>query len=707
SLAAGNSLASLTSGSRRENGHYTTDDGYVFHPTDVIQDTGDAFIVPHGNHFHYIPKSDLSSAELAAAQLYWNSRRTAVSPAAPVLAGGPVIQQPAVSQAGQPVMGNAGSSGPFISHQPSQPAPSRPSTAPANQPVQPQDRKNVNPTVQDLLKQLYALPKEQRHVEADGLLYDPAQIVRWTDTGVAVPHGDHYHFIPYEQLSPLEQQISRLLTGQPSANAVSPNPEQPLPSVSEAETLPVKEADLPAQLVRKADQGYVFQKEGHYRYILAKDLSQLAVAQLEKRWEEMSPAPALPAVSLPEPKADVDARNQEFYQTVYQILAASHERLLASKGRLADFQRLQQLLTQLNAEGSDKSRLVDELLAFTAPILHPERLGRPNAQIVYTAKEIRAAQLADKYTTSDGYIFDAHDIISDEGVAYVTPHMGHSHWIGKDSLSAAEKAAAQTVAHEKGLLPPAADDKSYFKADGESAQAIYNRVSAANMIPLVRLPYHVEHTVEVKNGNLIIPHKDHYHNIKFAWFDDGSYKAPAGYSIEELFATIKYYVEHPEARPLSEDGWGSSSDHALGKDTEPAGDAKEEEDEEAAEEPAEEQVPSERVAEKLQEAESLFVQLGPSPLRDTAEETLAGLKSSFLLGTQDNNSIMKQTEELLLKLQKELALGKPAETAGASAVPAGSTEEPAAQPADAQAEREDRSPADTDLYLPQPDSSSD
>ena len=50
-------------------GAYTTDDGYVFHPTDAIEDTGDAFVVPHGNHFHYIPKSDLSMAELAAAQL--------------------------------------------------------------------------------------------------------------------------------------------------------------------------------------------------------------------------------------------------------------------------------------------------------------------------------------------------------------------------------------------------------------------------------------------------------------------------------------------------------------------------------------------------------------------------------------------------------------------------------------------------------------
>ena len=42
----------------------------------MIEDTGDAFVVPHGNHFHYIPKSDLSAGELAAAQAYWNGKQS-------------------------------------------------------------------------------------------------------------------------------------------------------------------------------------------------------------------------------------------------------------------------------------------------------------------------------------------------------------------------------------------------------------------------------------------------------------------------------------------------------------------------------------------------------------------------------------------------------------------------------------------------------
>ncbi|WP_225750379.1 pneumococcal-type histidine triad protein [Streptococcus sp. Marseille-Q4154] len=63
----------------RAQGRYTTDDGYVFNASDIIEDTGDAYIVPHGGHFHYIPKSDLSASELAAAKAYLSGNSSALS----------------------------------------------------------------------------------------------------------------------------------------------------------------------------------------------------------------------------------------------------------------------------------------------------------------------------------------------------------------------------------------------------------------------------------------------------------------------------------------------------------------------------------------------------------------------------------------------------------------------------------------------------
>ena len=54
-------------------GRYTTDDGYVFNASDIIKDTGDGYVVPHGGHYHFIPKGDLSASELATVKAYLSS----------------------------------------------------------------------------------------------------------------------------------------------------------------------------------------------------------------------------------------------------------------------------------------------------------------------------------------------------------------------------------------------------------------------------------------------------------------------------------------------------------------------------------------------------------------------------------------------------------------------------------------------------------
>lgn len=158
----------------RAQGRYTTDDGYVFNASDIIEDTGDAYIVPHGGHFHYIPKSALSSSELAAAQAYLASRG---------------VQSSLADD-------NENPNDNFIQ-------------STNNLGTNSQSGKLA--TLQSLLNELYSLPDSQRYRESDGLVFDPAKITSRTATGVAIPHGNHYHFIPYSSLSPLEQKIARML----------------------------------------------------------------------------------------------------------------------------------------------------------------------------------------------------------------------------------------------------------------------------------------------------------------------------------------------------------------------------------------------------------------------------------------------------------------------------------------------------------------
>ena len=655
----------------RAQGRYTTDDGYIFNASDIIEDTGDAYIVPHGNHFHYIPKSDLSASELAAARAFLAGKGNQPSS---------VGYRPSTNSSSSSASEASNSSSYGQTNQSNVEANTRRWTPSVSPQVDNSYQASPSEDVSSLLKQLYALPLSQRHVESDGLVFDPAQITRKTANGVAVPHGDHYHFIPYSQMSHLEQKIARMISENYQGNhttaggkELKPIPTPSLPNLIPSPVLPaltlkplkpmVKPAPTPnpkidsnsslvSQLVRKVGEGYVFEEKGISRYVFAKDLPSETVKNLESKLSKQESV----SHALTTKKEKVAPRDQEFYDKAYNLLAEAHKALSENKGRVSDFQALDKLAERLNDESSNKGKLVDDLLAFLAPITHPERLGKQNSQIEYTENEVRIAQLADKYTTSDGYIFDEHDIISDEGDAYVTPHMGHSHWIGKDSLSDKEKAAAQYYTKEKRILPPSADADAQANPTGDSAAAIYNRVKGEKRIPLVRLPYMVEHTVEVKNGNLIIPHKDHYHNIKFAWFDDHSYKAPNGYTLEDLFATIKYYVEHPDERPHSNDGWGNASEHVLGKkdhseDPKKNFKADEEPVEETPAEPEVPQVETEKVEAKLKEAEVLLAKVTDASLKANATETLAGLRNNLSLQTMDNNGIMAEAEKLLALLK--------------------------------------------------------
>ena len=683
----------------RTQGRYTTDDGYVFNASDIIEDTGDAYIVPHGNHFHYIPKSDLSASELAAAQAFLSGKGGQTSS---------VGYRPSTNSSSSSSESSNSSSYGQTNHSNVE-ANTRiwiPSVSPQ---VDNSYQASPSEDVSSLLKQLYALPLSQRHVESDGLVFDPAQITRKTANGVAVPHGDHYHFIPYSQMSDLEQRIARMISENYQGNHTTaggkelkpiptpslPNPipvpdptpipsPQPVPNPQPGPSNPI-DGKLVKQAIRKVVDGYVFEENGISRYIFAKELSAETVAAIDNKLTKQESL----SHELGAKKTNLASGDQKFYNKVYDLLATVHQDLISNKGRQADFDALDRLLERLNDESSDKVKLVDDILAFLAPIRHPERLGKPNAQITYTDNEIQVAKLAGKYTTEDGYIFDPRDITSDEGDAYVTPHMSHSHWIKKDSLSEAERAAGQAYAKEKGLTPPSTNHQSSGNTEAKGAEAIYNRVKAAKKVPLDRMPYNLQHTVEVKNGSLIIPHYDHYHNIKFEWFDEGLYEAPKGYSLEELFETVKYYVEHPNERPHSDSGWGNASDHvqrnhnsqAANNQTEKPTEEKpqtekieeekpreekpknenaespkpkepEESEEELPSEPEEPQVETEKVEEKLREAQELLKKIKDPILKSNANETLTGLKNNLLFGSQDNNTIMAAAEKLLVLLKE-------------------------------------------------------
>ncbi|QEW09333.1 pneumococcal-type histidine triad protein [Streptococcus sp. LPB0220] len=285
-LKEGKTLEMLTA-KNHTGGGYRTDDGYVFSPGDVISDTGDGFIVPHGGHFHYIPKSALSAGELAAAlsvlggqagHQAGNSR----------LAEASTEQGQGTSYQASPSLGKQASNQPSVS-------PSNTQTTPTTS--KPADSK-PSPSLSNLIEELQKAPLSSRHVESDGSVFDPSKITKWTDQGIVYPHGDHFHFIPYSSLSPLERELARqfqLLRAQGTDSSTEESPSLP----SNPSTRPVEHehdhehgdsheheeehdhgfhAD---KVISKDEEGYMVAHGNHAHYFYKKDLSPQEIAAAE------------------------------------------------------------------------------------------------------------------------------------------------------------------------------------------------------------------------------------------------------------------------------------------------------------------------------------------------------------------------------------------------------------------------------------------
>ncbi|MBJ8350223.1 pneumococcal-type histidine triad protein [Streptococcus sp. CSL7508-lung] len=678
--------------SQKSDGRYRTDDGYVFSPTDVIEDTGDGFIVPHGNHFHFIPKKDLSPSELAQAQAYWNNKKGSAPQTTPKgnVAQSSGSHSTASTQSSHTT--NQGTGNQKKEQHSNHSQTSQNSTQHSNASQQTQQSQKQENIIADLLKQLYALPLKQRHVESDGLVYDPQTIYSWSDNGVAVPHGDHYHYIPYSQMSPLEEKITRLLKD----NKQTQHNNQQIEEHHHHDE--ADHHDEGADHHHDADHSNDAKDTTESDKQNNKDILDKILGGLSGfSWDNTEDEDDVDNESTNEDSTDDQATNnetaddkatnpqtsendntrkemrkvgrhwvpqdavldenydykgwtaQEIYEAIQGKAIIDPEDMLYGITLATEYKDGVFIIPHIDHyhyvqlkwidkepeifEVSDKTYRLNAYLATAKYYMenpdkrpkkagwgedadihkgntdkhdetdhhhhegedhhhdeaghhhegeesHPvtpesEREGKPNSQIVYSAKEIAEAKKAGKYATSDGYIFDAKDIIRDAGEAYITPHMDHEHWIPKKDLSEAERKAAEeflasrqntsestnnetapekndTTANDSQLI-----SASELDATGLKATDVFAKVLPEKIVPIDKIKGNMYHAVRYVDGQLIIPHLDHYHNVRLSWLDQGSLLSD-GYSIKELLATIKYYMAHPEEAP-KEDGWGTDA----------------------------------------------------------------------------------------------------------------------------------------------------
>ena len=404
----------------RSQGRYTTDDGYVFNPADIIEDTGDAYIVPHGGHYHYIPKSDLSASELAAAKAILAGKNT----------------------------------------QPSQLSYS--STASDNN-IQSVEQGSTGKTenkaenLQSLLKELYDSPSDQRYSESDGLVFDPAKIISRTANGVAIPHGDHYHFIPYSKLSPLEEKIARMVPIGGTSSTVSTNekPHEVASSLGSLSTNPstVNHASLttnkaisatsdgyifnPKDIVEETATAYIVRHGDHFHYIPKSN--QIGQPTLPNNGL-VAPSPSLPAnpgVSHEEHEEDGHGFDAN------RIIAEDESGFIMSHGDHNHYF----FKKDLTAEQIKAAQ--DHLKGKTPVTPSPAHDDDDHDEDAHG-----------HHHDEHGHGFDADKVISEDAAGFVMTHGDHNHYFFKKDLTPEQIKAAQD--HLRGKTPvtpsPAHDD---------------------------------------------------------------------------------------------------------------------------------------------------------------------------------------------------------------------------------------------------------
>ena len=504
-------------------GRYTTDDGYIFNVSDIIEDTGDAYIVPHGGHYHYIPKSSLSVSELAAAQAYLSGTRKQASV---------TDYRPSTNGTGQ-------------------------TTKPIQQAEIPSNKAE---SLQSLLQQLYALPSTQRYAESDGLTFDPAKISSRTPSGVAIPHGNHYHFIPYTKLSALEEKIARMIPL--TSDSVKPTPLEN----------PSKPAEKPTQknhhhdedhdhgfdanrVISEDDQGFVMSHGDHNHYFFKKDLTAEQIKAAQDHLKGKTPVTPSPA------HEDHDEDHHGHHHDEDHDHGFDANRVISE-----DEQGFVMSHGDHNHYFFKKDLTADQIKA-AQDHLKEANTATPNPAHDDDHDEDHHGHHHDE---DHDHGFDADHVISEDEQGFVMSHGDHNHYFFKKDLTAEQIKAAQDhlkTHHDAEPVKPLAKTVESFSRDASDEEKIAY-ISKTYGVPLeairisngffvfgnpdqaydpthihpyavrkehVRLPLQTgnpeldflnelyttalrdgvsPYSLQVENGSFVIPHSDHNHYIK-------------------------------------------------------------------------------------------------------------------------------------------------------------------------------------------------
>ena len=225
-------------------------DNYTFNPKDIVSETQDGYVVRHGDHFHYIKKSELSSSQLSQA------KESGVNPTLASSAAG--VTTPTsdgyIFKGESDIIGR-NSFGFIVQHGNHQhiipysqlrgtqweyllnnqgTTTNNTNTTVVNTPKNNLVNNNHNEHHENISNDEHHDHHEHSSDHGDDYKFDPKDIVSEDENGYTVRHGDHFHYIPKNKVEkPVE--------------AAKPTPAIPKPTVPKA-----SKVEKPAETAKPA-----------------------------------------------------------------------------------------------------------------------------------------------------------------------------------------------------------------------------------------------------------------------------------------------------------------------------------------------------------------------------------------------------------------------------------------------------------------------
>ena len=454
-------------------------DNYTFNPKDVVSETQDGYVVRHGDHFHYIKKSELSSTQLSQA------KEVGVNPSLASSAAG--VATPTsdgyIFKGESDIIGR-NSFGFIVQHGNHQ------HIIPYSQlrgtqweyllNNQGTTTNNTNTTVVNTPKTNIVNDNHHDHHEhssehGDDYKFDPKDIVAEDENGYTVRHGDHFHYIPKNKVDK-------------PAETVKPAPAIPTPTLPE-----VKNVEKPVEAVKPAPA------------IPTPSLPE--VKNVEKPVEAVKPAPVIPTPSLPEVK-DVEKPKVEKTVVRPSVLSFAGVQFETSDGFILNDNTVgtpTSLGLVIDHNGHQHFVFYKQLVNSKFEKLIPKKY------LEQAKKEYK--ELEDKVTEKINYLSSKNNIDKNT-IKYVSTAQGDAlSYDGKTTLLDNINVNDVTVAPTE---KPAENNKEENNTEKENKDNYSEEVTKKinHLAKILGIDPKLIKLVETENGQaLTYPHGDHSHTV--------------------------------------------------------------------------------------------------------------------------------------------------------------------------------------------------